>query len=124
MTCASIRSELVGFHFGVIDDGPRIEVERHLTTCPACLVEFLSLKRDVELSASTEERPRAQVKSKLRAAVAQELGLVAGPAVWWQRPLAFGLAAAAVIVAMVSVEAVATSEVTAPVGVAATQRGR
>lgn len=122
MTCASIRSELVGFHFGVIDEAPRTEVERHLATCPACLSEFLSLKRDVELSASAEERPRAQVKSKLRAAVAQELGLVAGPPVWWQRPLAFGLAAAAVIVAMVSVEAVATSAVTAPVGVTAAQR--
>ena len=64
------------------------------------------------------------MKSKLRAAVAQELGLVAGPAVWWQRQLAFGLAAAAVIIAMVSVESVATSAVTAPVGVTAAQRGR
>jgi len=124
MTCASIRNELVGFHFGVIEEAPRVEVERHLATCSACLTEFLALKRDVELAASTEERPRAQVKSKLRAAVAQELGLVAGPQAWWQRPLAFGLAAAAVSVAMVSVEAVATSEVTAPVGVTATRRGR
>ena len=124
MRCASIRSELVGFHFGVIDEAPRSEVERHLTTCPECLAEFLSLKRDVELASSSAERPRAQVKSKLRAAIAQELGLLAGPPAWWQRLLAFGLAAAAVIVAMVSVEAVATSAVTAPVGVAAAQRGR
>lgn len=117
MTCEAIRGELVGFHFGVLEAPDRAQVERHLATCPACLGEFLSVKRDVELSAAVEERPRAQVKSKLRSAVALELGLVSGPAAWWQRPLAFGLAAAAVIVAMVSVQAVATSTPSAPVGV-------
>jgi anti-sigma factor RsiW len=117
MTCEAIRGELVGFHFGVLEEPNRAQVERHLATCPACLGEFLAVKRDVEFSAVVEERPRAQVKSKLRSAVAQELGLVAGPPAWWQRPLAFGLAAAAVIVAMVSVQAVATSTPSAPVSV-------
>lgn len=121
MTCEAIRGELVGFHFGVLDESARSTVERHLVGCQACLGEFLSVKRDVELSATVEERPRAQVKSKLRMAVAQELGLVAGPPAWWQRPLAFGLAAAAIVVAMVTVQAVATSEPSAPVSVS---RGR
>jgi anti-sigma factor RsiW len=113
----------VGFHFGVLDATARATVEQHLVTCPACLGEFLSVKRDVELSALTPERPRASARMALRRAVAQELGLVAAPTVqpWWQRPLAFGLAAAAVLVAMVTVQAVATSAPTAPVGV---QRGR
>ncbi|MBE2248130.1 MAG: zf-HC2 domain-containing protein [Myxococcus sp.] len=119
MTCASIRGELVGFHFGVIDEAPRAAVEQHLASCAGCLGEFLALKRDVELAASAAERPRAQVRTRLRAAVAQELGLVAGPAAWWQRPLAFGLAAAAVVLAMVTVDAVATAAPTAPVGLSA-----
>lgn len=121
MSCETIRNELVGFHFGVIDEGPRSEVEQHLVTCAACLGEYLSVKRDVELSASVEARPRAQVKSKLRAAMAHELGLVAGPPVWWQRPLAYALAAAAVVVAMVTMQTVAKAEPTAPVGLTRTR---
>ena len=121
MSCETIRNELVGFHFGVIDEAQRSAVEQHLVTCSACLGEYLSVKRDVELSAAVEERPRARVKSKLRAAMAQELGLVAGPPAWWQRPLAYGLAAAAVVVAMVTMQTVAKAEPTAPVGVMRTK---
>lgn len=121
MSCETIRNELVGFHFGVIDEAQRSAVERHLVGCAACLGEYLSVKRDVELSAAVEERPRAQVKSKLRAAMAQELGLVAGPPAWWHRPLAFGLAAAAVVVAMVTMQTVAKAEPTAPLGVSRTR---
>lgn len=121
MSCETIRNELVGFHFGVIDEAQRSVVERHLVGCAACLGEYLSVKRDVELSAAVEERPRAQVKSKLRAAMAQELGLVASPPAWWHRPLAFGLAAAAVVVAMVTMQTVAKAEPTAPLGVSRTR---
>lgn len=121
MSCETTRNELVGFHFGVIEEAQRTAVEQHLVTCAACLGEYLSVKRDVELSAAVEERPRAQVKSKLRAAMAQELGLVAGPPAWWQRPLAYGLAAAAVVVAMVTMQTVAKAEPTAPVGVTRTK---
>lgn len=116
MTCEAIRRELVGFHFGELEAGTRAEVERHLVTCRDCLGEFLSLKRDVELSASMEERPSAKARSSLRAAVATELGLGARPRQWWERPLAYGLAAAALIVAMVSVQRIATAEAKEPVG--------
>jgi len=109
MSCETIRRELVGFHFGEIDEAMRSEAERHLVSCPACLGEFLSLKRDVELSASVNERPSARLKANLRSAVATHLGLGPVPRLWWERPLAYGLAAAALIVAMVSVQSIATS---------------
>jgi anti-sigma factor RsiW len=124
MTCAAIRSELLSFHFGIIGETPREEVERHLMRCPDCVGEFLALKRDVELSTSTQEHPNGEVKSKVRAAVAKELGLVATLPLWWQRPLAFALAATAIVVAMVSVETVATSKATAPLGIAAVHGSR
>lgn len=121
MSCETIRNELVGFHFGIIEGAQRSAVEQHLVGCAACLGEYLSVKRDVEVAAAVEERPRAQVKSKLRAAMARELGLVAGPAAWWQRPLAYGLAAAAVVVALVTMQTVAKAEPTAPLGIARTR---
>lgn len=110
MSCETTRRELIGFHFGELDDGTRSEVERHLVGCRECLGEFLALKRDVELGGAVEERPAPAVKGKLRSAIAIELGLGPTARVWWERPLAFGLAAAAVVVAMVSVQSIATSE--------------
>ncbi|MDX2015016.1 MAG: hypothetical protein SFW67_32780, partial [Myxococcaceae bacterium] len=62
MTCDEARAGLIGFHLAVLDDPTRGDLERHLTTCPACVVEFLSLKRDVE-------RPAPPPASSLRASV-------------------------------------------------------
>jgi anti-sigma factor RsiW len=109
MSCESIRQELIGFHFGEVDEAARSDLERHLVTCPACLGEFLSLKRDVERSASVHERPSAKLKANVRSAVATHLGLGPAPRLWWERPLAYGVAAAALIIAMVSVQSIATS---------------
>lgn len=117
MSCETIRRELIGFHFGELEATARAEVERHLVTCPACLGEFLSVKRDVELAGEVEERPSSSARSKLRAAVATELGLGPRTKLWWERPLAYGLAAAALVVAMVSVQRIADAEGRTPVEV-------
>jgi anti-sigma factor RsiW len=115
MTCEAIRAELVALHFGALDDPRRAEVERHLTGCTACVAEFLALKRDVECSVA---RPRPQVRASVRQAVARELGLLPAPRSWWERPLAAGLALAAVFLAMTTLQVITTATPSAPVGLA------
>jgi anti-sigma factor RsiW len=115
MTCDDVRAELPALHLGVLDDPLRADVERHLTACPACVAELLSLKRDAEVA---PERPRAHVRASVRLAVARELGLVAPARAWWERPLAGGLAVAALVAALTTVEFVATSSPSPPVGLA------
>jgi anti-sigma factor RsiW len=104
MNCDQVRSELVAYQFGVITDASRDRVEQHLASCPHCLQEFFTLKREVETGPSGP-RPSAAARSRLRAAVAREvLGEAAvRPWRWWERPLAFGLASAAVVAAVLSV---------------------
>ncbi len=119
MRCETMRGELVGFHFGALDDAARRGVEAHLLGCGACLGEYLALKRDVETAAEAEERPSASARATLRAAVAREVGTAPRPWRWWERPLAFGLATAAVLLAIVTVQAVRTAPGVAPYGIAA-----
>jgi anti-sigma factor RsiW len=98
--CEVIQHELVPYHFGAIDEEARARVEVHLLECKGCLRDFLALKRSVE---SPEERPSAAAKSRLRAAVAREIGHDA-PArftwSWWERPLAVAFAGVAMIAAI------------------------
>lgn len=117
MSCETTRRDLVGFHFGELEPGTRGEVERHLVSCRECLGEFLSVKRDVELAGETAERPSMKAKTRLRSAMATKLGLGPRPKLWWERPLAYGLAAAALVVAMVSVQRIADAEGKTPVEV-------
>jgi anti-sigma factor RsiW len=109
MTCESIRSELVGFQFGVISDGARAAVEAHLVGCSACVSEFLALKRSIELAENESERPSEKSKSVLRGKVMRELGLGEVAAVWWERPLAISLALAALVIAVSTTQWVAQS---------------
>ena len=104
MTCDQVRSELVAYQFGVITDESRDRLEQHLASCPHCLGEFFVLKREVE-TAPSGPRPSAAARARLRAAVAREVLEEAPvrPWRWWERPLAFGLASAAVIAAVFSV---------------------
>lgn len=105
MTCERVLPELVTYHFGVIEDEPRREVEQHLVSCPDCLRSFLALKRDIE-TAESGPRPSPAVLERLRVSAAHELGL---PRLrrwsWWERPLAFSFAGVAVLVAMGAVAA-------------------
>ncbi len=104
MNCDQVRPELVAYQFGVITDASRDRVEQHLGSCPSCLHEFFVLKREIE-TAPSEPRPSAAARARLRSAVAREvLGEAAvRPWRWWERPLAFSLASAAVVAAVFSV---------------------
>jgi len=107
MSCQQIEPELVGYHFGVVDDAARQQIENHLLECSGCLRSFLALKRDLE-TAESGPRPSAALRARLRQDVAVELGLAPQPWRWWERPLAFGFAGAVVIVAILATGALAT----------------
>jgi anti-sigma factor RsiW len=94
MSCDEVDRELVGFQLGLLEDPRRGELEQHLPGCPACVQAFVRLKRAMELA---EDAPAPSEASRLalRRAVAAELGLVAAPWRWWERPLALGLGGAA-----------------------------
>jgi anti-sigma factor RsiW len=114
MSCARIQPELVAYHFGTVSDETRLELEQHLPTCPGCLADYLALKREIE-TAPSEPRPSPAARARLRLAVARELGQPAPRNwSWWERPLAFGFATAAVLVAMVALRALATAPGTMP----------
>jgi anti-sigma factor RsiW len=110
MTCHQIQPELCGYHFGVIADDARRAVEDHLVSCSACVKAFVALKRDIE-TAGSGPSPSPAARERLRRAVAAELG-VGGRAArrwsWWERPLAFGFAGAALAAALVLLSALHT----------------
>jgi anti-sigma factor RsiW len=110
MSCDRVQPELVAFHFGVVGDELRRVVEEHLPRCERCLADYLALKREIE-TAESEPRPSPAARAKLRRAVAEELGLGAAPRAWswWERPLAFGFASAAVLAAVFAVNVVMSS---------------
>jgi anti-sigma factor RsiW len=120
MNCEPIRTELTGFHFNTLDADTRLAVEAHLPTCRACLDEFLALKRAVEVT-DDAPMPSPASRARLRRAVADELrGPRPAPTwSWWERPLAFGLAAACVTLALGALHAVSSGPGARPRSVAA-----
>jgi anti-sigma factor RsiW len=125
MSCAAIEPVLVAYHFGIVSDEERDRLEEHLGACPSCLHGFFALKRDLETAAS-EPRPSPAARARLRRAVAVELGLApAGRAwSWWERPFAFGFAAAAVVAAVVALRVLATGPGTRPYSLAVGPNGQ
>lgn len=116
MDCNVIRVELASFHFGELDDEARRGVELHLASCRSCLQAFLALKRAIE---TNDARPSETARARLRAAVARQIAAArqAAPAwSWWQRPLAVAVAAGAVVLAVSTVSALASSPGGAPRG--------
>lgn len=113
MDCELIHIELVPYHFGGIDDEARTRVEAHLLACPACLKDFLALKRSIE---AREARPTAMAKARLRKAVMREIGHDdAGVSwSWWERPLAVAFAGAAMLAAIMLVHGVESTPGEAP----------
>ena len=109
MSCENIEPDLIGYHFGTLEPAARAEVEAHLLECRACLRAFVALKRDLELS-EAEPRPSPAARARLRQAMAAELaGPTARPWRWWERPFAFGVAALALMLAVLTVQAVSTT---------------
>ena len=100
MNCDRVTPELVAYHFGEVSPETRAGLETHLLSCSSCLQAFLCVKRDIE-TGQLGPRPSPQARSRLRQAVAVELGVAKSSRAWswWERPLAFGLAASAVLAA-------------------------
>ncbi len=111
MDCHVIQPHLVPYHFGLIDDAERLAVEEHLLACPHCLRDFITLKREMETS---DARPSAAAKARLREAVTREVRRPRVAWSWWERPLAFAVASVVIVVAGSLVHTLATSDGAAP----------
>ncbi len=111
MDCDVIGVELTGFHFGDLEDEARRRVEAHLLACPLCLQAFLALKRTIE---TADAKPSDAARSRLRAAVADQVTTRRPSWAWWQRPLAVAVAAAAIMFAASTASMLAASPGGAP----------
>jgi len=107
MTCDAIEPELVAYHFNVLDEDTRTRVEVHLVECSTCIRTFVALKRSIETSEDVPA-PSRLARSRVRSAVAKELGLEPWRWSWWERPLAIALAASVVLAAGVTTHALTT----------------
>lgn len=117
MSCQDVQPELIAYHFGTLPPQTRLAVEAHLPGCSRCLGSYLALKRDIELG-EEEPAPSEESRRRLRRAVAAELAGPPARAGWrWERPFAFGFAAAAVLIALLSVQTLATGPGRAPRGI-------
>lgn len=112
MSCERARPELPGYHFNTLDDEARALVEDHLLTCPRCVAEFVAVKRAIETAAHAP-RPSDVARARLRRAMAAAMGRPPKRA-WWERPLALGVAAASVLLALGAVQALARAPGAAP----------
>ncbi len=117
MTCEAIERELVGYLFVTLDAETRAKVEEHLVGCAACVRALVELKRALE-DGDDAPAPSPTARRRLRASVARELGLGAKPRRFWERPVAFAVAASAVLAAGAATRAL-TAPATAPHGIAA-----
>lgn len=66
MNCELISGEILDFHFGSLSIERRSFVEGHLLECKECLKEYLALKSDIELSKSSEVKPSAFTRHRIR----------------------------------------------------------
>lgn len=112
MSCERVRPELPGYHFNTLDDEARALVEDHLLTCPRCVAEFVAVKRAIETAAHAP-RPSDLARARLRRAMAAAMSRPERRG-WWERPLALGVAAASVLLALGAVQALGRSPGAAP----------
>ncbi len=114
MSCETIDPELIAYHFGTVPLGSRGEIEGHLKGCARCLDAFLAIKRDLE-TAEGEASPSPTSRERLRRVVAQQIApSVSRPRRRWERPFAFGAAAAALFSAVVVAHSISTGPGAAP----------
>lgn len=105
-TCNEIEPELVAYHFGVVDPEERVRIEEHLTACASCLRAFLEIKRAIETGeADDTPSPPQTSRERLRRAVAREVS-PESPRRWWERPVAFAVAASVVLAAGATTRAI------------------
>lgn len=113
MTCEETDNALVDYHFGVLEAQSRAKLEAHLLTCPRCVGAFVSLKRAIETSTS-DVAPSPDARARLRRAVADELRVAHSPRRSWDRPLAWAVAACALLVASAATELLTSSPPSPP----------
>jgi anti-sigma factor RsiW len=112
--CEHTQSSLIGFQFNTLSPGGRHDVEAHLLECRACLKEFLDIKRAIE-EPDDALMPSLDSRARLRSAVIDEVREVreedepSPPLSWWKRPLALGLAAVSVTLALNAVHGISRS---------------
>ena len=111
MKCEEIEADLVGYHFGTLDEDARRALEEHLCGCGACVRAFVETKRAIETSEDAPA-PSETARARLRRAVATELGVA--PRTWWERPLAIALAASVVLIAGATMHALTSGDGRAP----------
>lgn len=118
MSCDRTTGDLVAYHFGVVPDGTRERLEEHLLECRGCLGSFLALKRDIERSATSDERPSPRARARLREAVAKEVErhTPRKASSRWETALSFAFAGAAVACAFVITAQIATTRGSRPRG--------
>jgi hypothetical protein len=67
MDCTGVAGLLVEYHLGAVSDAEADAIDAHLVACSACLRTFLAIKRASDRAES--ERPRPEVRARLRAEV-------------------------------------------------------
>jgi anti-sigma factor RsiW len=100
MDCAGVGEHLVSYHLANASEEEREAVERHLVDCNACLRTYLALKRAADRAGL--ERPSPEVRSRLRASVAEAFPRSRGSRTVFARkiPLYQGFALAAIAAAI------------------------
>lgn len=118
MSCDDFLPDLVPYHFGALEGDARAALEEHLAGCPACVRAFVDTKRAIETGAEGP-RPRAAARARLRRAVAIEVGAAAPPRRWWERPVAFAVAASLLLFASAASRALTDQPGAPPYGAVA-----
>jgi anti-sigma factor RsiW len=106
-----IESELTGYQFGTLGEETRRRVEEHLIECPECVKAFVEIKRAIETSEAAPA-PSDAARARLRRAVKSEMGIA--ERTWWERPIAFALAASVVLAATATMHALTTTDASPP----------
>lgn len=96
MTCDHAQLQLLDLHFSTLEPGERDLLEAHLGVCPACVTQFLALKRACD-EGEGAPAPSPSVGARVHASAAAALR---PPPSRWERPVAFALAAMLTLVAM------------------------
>lgn len=116
MSHDEVQAELLAYHFGLLEGEARLRVEDHLKSCASCVASFVDAKRAVEVGEQGHEAPSAHVRKRLRRAVAEELGVETVPIRrrFWERPVAFAVAASVLLVASRTTRLLTSGSPTAP----------
>ncbi len=54
---SEIKNSLLEFHFGLLDENQRLQLEKEMITDPEMLINYLDLKREVEGNALIPQQP-------------------------------------------------------------------